>query len=237
MKLLWYSCSRFAPIILEKLRQEFLRANFERGSINGFQLDQARPSWIEGKYFERINFVETVTDPFGNNIEISRVRFDVIDFRLSTNFPELQIKNSPKTLREIFGPSSGKFLGQVAKFTNFTLAIEWVDLELVDLIESLTTVAPSMEVRTLTVENLPLADGITGRMSISGERDVRRDAREYIRRKHAAVRKIGLRFSNPRAQTDVFNTGRATVATDEEDEVAELLRRGIKLAVAKTRGL
>jgi hypothetical protein len=222
MKIVWYSSSRLSSAMLERLKVGLLQEDFARDSSSGFRIEQARGAWIEGKFFEKIDFIEALLDPFGNRIEIPRVRFDVVSFRISTAYPEIEIKQPPRSLKTFFS--------HLARITNFSISIERIDLRLMRLIEALGPLASNLEVRSLTVENFSIAEGITGRIFIKGVRDIRREARDYLRNRNSEVRKAGVTIAHPSAHIDLFSSGRANIATDEDDEVSEILRKAIRLA-------
>jgi hypothetical protein len=214
----WYSCKGLTSQKFKLLVRALLDNEFVENSVTGFRIEDARSEWVSGEYIEKTRFVESFIDPFGNDVEIPRLRFDVLKFQIFPTFPQIQLINPPR--------SSKNFLNEISRLLGFGVAIEIANPSLKKWIEEISAHCEDFEVKRVLYSEILIDSGIIGTLAVSGEGDVREGAKVFVGSKPSKMTKISFKA------TDAFGTyccelsknGRASVSGGDEIEVIEFLR-------------
>lgn len=151
---------------------------FVEGVENGFLLDRARDNFLEARFIERSEYVETFTDPFGNSQSIERVVYKQVEFSLSKNMPQLELRSSPRGL-------SG-FQNALLKASDFSMSIENCKVDLLKWTRAIERALGARgTLRGAVASDIELADGAIARIGISAPKDARNALAEILTgRKH-----------------------------------------------------
>jgi len=112
-----------SKVSMRELAKRLQNASFVEGAESGFLLDRARDNYVDARWVERTEFVETFIDPFGNSQAVNRVLYKQIDFRLTKDLPQLELRTPPRGL--------SVFFNALMKTSNFSMSIESYDVDLV----------------------------------------------------------------------------------------------------------
>src|SRR5207244_4517213 len=113
-RLRWWSIG-IQPSSLRGLAREMERASYGPKRPWGFRLEFVRDDHISGRYIERVEWIETVVDPLGESVDLPRIDFRIVAFRLATTEPSLELANPPRSCKAFFT--------RLAEFLDFKVAI------------------------------------------------------------------------------------------------------------------
>ena len=154
------------PGSLKEIAKRLKKAAFTEDAEIGFVVDRVRDDYIEARFFERVSFQESVTDPLGNEYTIERLAFRQIDFTLRKEFPQLELRLASRPGRS--------FVVELQRACTFSM-------ELSDLVVNLDRWHKSLEqtmeveipLRSVLATASDLAGGGAARISITSPTDVR----------------------------------------------------------------
>jgi hypothetical protein len=191
---------------------------FDENSVEGFVVDRVRDCFVEARYIERIEFTDTITDPFGNELLYPRIDFRTCNFRISQDGPGLELIDSPR--------STQGMLSRLAEAADFSLAVTPLKIDVLAWANLLQSVADiDMSVDSLQIGSIELEPDIVAKVIIKGGRDVRDAATVLTNGKQHNLEKIQLRFCGKWNGTILLtNVGGAKIDVDRRDEITVFLR-------------
>ena len=77
------------PGSVRNIGKQLQKAIFRADSEQGFVVDRIRDEYLEARYFERISFQQSVSDPFGNTLSGGASDFRKVEFTLTKTFRNL----------------------------------------------------------------------------------------------------------------------------------------------------
>ncbi|APW40390.1 hypothetical protein RD110_01010 [Rhodoferax koreense] len=186
---------------------------------HGFVIDRVRDDLLEGRYIERIEYTDTVTDPFGVELAFERVEFRQSSFRATPSGPGLELRDPPRSVQSL--------LNRLSEASDFEVAITAQAVDVLawsakfQSLAELTSVVDSLQVNSLELE-----PGIRAKIVIKGDRDVRSSCTTLTGPRKFSMEKIQLRFTKPSIGTIIFgNTASASLGVDDpEERILEALR-------------
>lgn len=227
MKCSWITCSKISPKQFAAAGESIVKRNFGKSSATGFRVSSFDASVLEGTYIEKTEFTETIDDPFGNHIEIPRVRFDTVDFRLSRKFPELEIVDPPRSIRGL--------LGEISRAFEFSATIEKISVDVVQWFEATEKLLHKTQVTKMVYSEIAISPGVAGGLIVTGASDVRGGASSFLGKKSATVDKIGFTANLERQEPVVLelsSTGRAFFESPDQDNIRKILRESLRTVAA-----
>ncbi|MBC3926951.1 hypothetical protein [Undibacterium sp. CY21W] len=168
------------PVTIRTLASKMKTQLFTPDSFDGFVIERVRDDSIEAHYIEKLNYKETVTDPFGNEESFDRITYRRIDFTLFSEFPHIELRDAHRSTRE--------FLSKILELCNFSVAVEPVNVDLLLWVETLQKqLRKKVIVDSLQVAFLEIEPEISAKILLKGGKDVR-EALEHL----SAKRKFTL---------------------------------------------
>lgn len=151
---------------------------FNEGAESGFLLDRARDNYLEARFIEKSEYVETFSDPFGNSQSINRIAYKQVEFSFTKNVPQLELRTPPRGL-------SG-FQSALLKASDFSMSIETCYVDLLKWTRAIEKALGARgTLRGAVASDIELADGATARVGISAPKDARNALAEILTgRKH-----------------------------------------------------
>jgi hypothetical protein len=196
---------------------------FTYDSLNGFIIERIRDELIEARFIEKLIYSEVTTDPFGNVDTFERVTYRSLDFTLFSSFPHIELKDSQRSTKE--------FINKLLEVCNFSLAISPVSVNLLDWVESLKTgLGYSICVDSLQISSLLLEEGVSAKVLLKGNKDVREAATHLALHKKIDLDKLQFKvlMDHKSIPIQLSNTGAATVPVDFFDEFLPILRSSLR---------
>ena len=158
----------------------------EIDSHMGFRIERLRRESVEATYFERFSWIDRTIDPFGRETSVERTDYKSLRFYIGKQFPELELTDPPRGL--------SSFFSRVAEITDFEAVIKPLSVNVIAWSEALRRDAGlQFKVLGISVSDLNVEDGITGRLSvISRSKDVQGALVRLLSRRTYSVQKIQL---------------------------------------------
>jgi hypothetical protein len=224
----WYGANW--PYSMRVMAKRLNSQVFDENSVEGFVIDRVRDCFVEARYIERIEFTDTITDPFGNELVYPRIDFRTCEFRISQDGPGLELIDSPR--------STQGMLSRLAEAADFSLAVTPLKIDVLAWANLLQTVTDiDMSVDSLQIGSIELEPEIVAKVIIKGSRDVRDAATVLTNGKQHNIEKIQLRFRGKWNGTILLtNVGGAKIDVDRRDEITLFLRDALHKLLLETSG-
>ncbi|WP_196857152.1 hypothetical protein [Janthinobacterium sp. CAN_S1] len=222
----WYGADW--PHSMRVMAKRLMSQAFDENSVDGFVIDRVRDGFVEARYIERVEFTDTITDPFGNELLYPRIDFRTCEFRISQDGPGLELIDSPR--------STQGMLSRLAEAADFSLAVTPLKVDVLAWANLLQSVADiDMLVDSLQIGSMELERDIIAKIIIKGSRDVRDAATVLTNGKRHNLEKIQLRLLGKWKGTILLtNVGGAKIDVDSRDETTVLLRDALHKLLIKT---
>lgn len=206
---------------MRELSQRIRSNPFGDESVEGFIIDRTRDDYIEARYIERIEYVDKIIDPFGNETEFERVVYNQCEFRATSSFPGLELVNAPRKTQRL--------VSRLLEINNFSLIIEPFSIEVLDWASQLQNLADiTVTVDSMQIGSLELAPKTYAKVVIKGDKDVREAGKKFTIGKHHEVEKVQLRIQGGFQGTVILeNSGAAKVDVTHNDDFVTILRKGL----------
>lgn len=210
------------PLTMKALGKRLKSKPFGPEMNHGFVIDRIREDYIDGRYIERIEYTETVVDPFGSELTFDRVEFRQTEFRAAVLGPGLELRNPPRSIQPLMNRLSEAADFEVSITTQVVDVLAWST-------EFQRASCVSLIVDSLQMGSLELEPGVAAKVVIKGERDVRDACTSLAGDRKFTLEKIQLRLEAPYAGSILLtNTGSVSLAVnDPNDEILSALRTGI----------
>ncbi len=216
----WFGASW--PVSMRVLAAKMKTHPFTPESLDGFVIERVRDESIEGQYIEKLSFQETVMDPFGRETVTERVSYRSIDFTLVSHFPNIELRNAHRHTRA--------FVSKLLELCNFSLAIEPITVDLLGWAEKFQgCLGQKAMIDSLQVSGLQLEPGVSAKMLIKGDKDVREALKHIAAKRRFVLEKIQVKVSvgGHIAVIHMSNAGTAKVADDHVEEILPVLRASL----------
>lgn len=210
------------PISIRTLAKRLKAASFGEESSHGFVIDRVRDDYLEARYVERIQFTDTVIDPFGRELAFEHVEFRQCSFKASGTAPGLELLDAPRSTQNL--------LNRLAEASDFSLAINPFSVDVLAWAARFQSLAGiELIVDSVQLGALELETGITAKAIIKGERDVRSACARLTSKRKYAMEKIQLRFTDPKPGLIILsNSGAAKFdAVDPLGAYLDIIRRSL----------
>lgn len=226
MKCSWINCGKISPKQFATAGESLVKLNFGKSSATGFRISTFDANVLEGSYIEKTEFTETVNDPFGNQIEIPRVRFDTINFRLSRKFPELEVVDPPRSIRGL--------LSEISRAFEFSAAIEKISVDVAQWFGATERYLKQTHVTKMVYSDIVISPGVEGGLVVTGAADVREGASAFLGKKKGTVERIGFvgLSGQESVSCELSATGRASFDCSDEDDMRKILRESLRAIIA-----
>lgn len=213
------------PLPIRTLGKRLRATAFGPEVTHGFVIDRIRDDLLDGRYIERIEFTETVMDPFGKELRFERVEYRQSAFRATAFGSGLELRDPPRSVQPL--------MNQLSEAADFEVAITTQSVDVLAWAAHFQNIAQvSAVVESLQMNSLELEQGITAKVVVRGARDVRAACTSLTGGRKFTLEKVQLRLSKPVAGAIVLaNTASVTLGADDpSDELLEALRAAIPMA-------
>ena len=173
------------PVAITTVGARLKSAPFSEETGDGFIVDRIRPDFVEGRHFEKIVSIEVVETPFGQQSTYERVTYREVRFRLSGNYPQIEMLNPPRTART--------FLNRLAQTLDFRVAVEQLTVSPIEWANKMKrSMGTEGFVQTIQISDLVIDEWTTAKIGLSGRRDVLETASKLIAKRRHNVEKVNL---------------------------------------------
>jgi len=210
------------PISMKTLGKRLKARPFEGDVSHGFVIDRLRDDVVEARYVERVEYTETVLDPFGRELSFERVEFRQTHFRAAGNGVGLEVRDPPRSVQPL--------MNRLSEATDFEVALNAYSVDVMAWAARFqSSSGVSCVVDSLQMNALQLEEGVTAKIVIKGDRDVRQACTKLAGNRRYLLEKVQLRLEKPYAGTiTLSNAGAASLALDDHhDDLLDHLRAGL----------
>lgn len=195
---------------------------FTEESMDGFAVERVRDDFIEGRFIEKFIYQEVIADPFGKEEVIERTGYRSTDFTLFSLFPYIELRNGQRSIKE--------FVNGLLQACNFNLVVSPITANLLDWVTSFqNSLGQKIMVDSLQVSGVELEEGITGKILLKGNKDVREAIDNIVEGKRYILEKVQVKLnvSGKNISIHLANNGTAKTPPDYTSDLLPLLRQSL----------
>lgn len=208
------------PSTIRTIGNKLKTMPFTEESMDGFFIERIRDDFIEGRFIEKYAYQEIIADPFGTEEVIERTGYRSTEFTLFSQFPYIELRNGQRSTKE--------FVNRLLQACNFSLVVSPVTVNLMDWVASFQkTAGQQILVDSVQVSGVALEEGITGKILLKGDRDVREAIDNIVGGKRYTLEKVQVKLDGGGKNLAIHlaNNGTAKIPPDHTSELLPLLRR------------
>ncbi len=214
MRVRWFLLSPLSRTALVRAVDGMRREEFSADSTSGFIGERTRPSFTEGRYVERLEQVDQITDPFGQTQEFRRVEYQQTPFRLGTNAPQLEVYDGPRSVAPM--------VNRLTALIGGSCTVDSVGADTLKWLRKLESGLTQVCVTAAYVSHLSLSELARVRFVLNGTEDVRKYAKGLVGGKpfRFARLDVAANFEGNEIRFDLRQDGRATIPSQNENFLA-----------------
>lgn len=210
------------PTSMRTLAAKMKAQVFTKDSFDGFMIERVRDTFIEARYIEKISYQETITDPFGLEQVLDRISYRSVEFSLFADYPHIELRDAHRSTKE--------FVNKLLEICNFSVAVVPVSVDLLDWVERFRKLTEQkVLVDAIQVSGLELDRGISAKILIKGDKDVREALQSIAAKRKFTLEKVQMRCSSGTKIVAIHlaSTGAIKVPEDYMNEFLPLLRQSL----------
>jgi hypothetical protein len=197
--------------------------SFDVEQVEGFVLDRVRDDFIDARFVEKIEYDDTVTDPFGVEAIFHRVEYRSCEFKATVTGPGLELVDAPRSVQTM--------ISRLAEANDFSLAISPLS---VDVLTWASEVQKRLNevgiVDSLQLGAMELASNVQAKAIIKGSVDVLGATQTLVLDKKHVVEKVQIRFIRPGRLTLLLtNNGVARFDQEPSEDLLSIVRASLPL--------
>jgi len=205
--------------LAERLRSQ----SFEGEQVEGFVLDRVRDDFVDARFVEKIEYEDTVVDPFGVESTYHRVEYRKFEFKAMLNGPGLELVDAPRGVQTL--------VSRLAEVTDFALSISPLS---VDVLAWATVVQERLNVAgvvdSLQVGAVELYKGVQAKAVMKGDGDVLAATKALVHGKQHIIEKVQIRFSEPKRMTLLLTkSGVARFHQEPSEDLLSIVRSSLPI--------
>jgi hypothetical protein len=207
------------PVSMRTLGARMKTQIFTPESFDGFVIERIRDSSIEAHFIEKMTFQETTTDPFGKVEIIDRIAYQDVEFTLFSDFPNIELRNSQRSTKE--------FVSKLLELCNFSLTVNPVSVNLLEWVQAIQRqTQQKLLVDSLQISGLELEEGVSAKVLLKGNKDVREAMQHLSVRKKFTLEKMQVKIpmGSQTVPVHLANTGSVEIPVDHFNDLVPLLR-------------
>jgi hypothetical protein len=207
------------PFSMRTIGNKLKGMPFSEESMDGFSVERIRDDFIEGRFIEKYAYQEVIADPFGKEEVIERTGYRSTDFTLFAQFPYIEIRNGQRSIKE--------FVNRLLQVCDFNLVVSPVTINLLDWVASFQKiVGQKVVVDSLQVSGVELEEGITGKILLKGDKDVREAINNIVGGKKYTLEKVQVKLtsSGKSMSIQLANNGTAKTPVEHTSDLLPQLR-------------
>jgi hypothetical protein len=206
-------------LLAKRLRSK----SFDGEQVEGFVLDRVRDDFVDARFVEKIEYEDTVIDPFGVESSYHRVEYRKCEFKAMLNGPGLELVDAPRGVQTL--------VSRLAEVTDFSLSISPLS---VDVLVWATLVQKHLNVDgvvdSLQVGAVELSKGVQAKAVMKGDGDVLAATRALVHGKQHVIEKVQIRFSGPNRITLLLTkSGVARFDQEPSEELLSIVRSSLPI--------
>ena len=209
------------PTSMRVLAKRLKLKAFEEEQTEGFVLDRVRDNFLEARFVEKIEYDETIVDPFGKELTFHRVDYRKCEFRASVEGPGLELIDAPRSVQTM--------VSRLAEASEFSLSIGPMSVSVLAWANRLQRGLNAVGVvDSIQVGAVELSQGVLAKAVIRGSSDVLAAANKLVEGKRHVVEKVQLRLAGSTRTTVLLtNAGVARFDPEPSDDLLMAVRASL----------
>jgi hypothetical protein len=206
------------PVLAEKMKSQ----GFNRDSTDGFVVDRVRDTFIEARYIEKLNYQETISDPFGGEQIFDRVVYRTVVFSLFSGYPQLELYDTPR--------STKAFVSRMLEMCNFSLPLVSLSVNVIRWIENFQALSDQQVlVNSINVSGLEIEQGVIANLLLKSERDALDALASIAKGRRYSLDKVHMRCSSGKNIIPIVfsSSGAAMIPDDNMRVFLPLIRKSL----------
>jgi hypothetical protein len=207
------------PVSMRTIGAKMKTQLFTPESFDGFVIERIRDSSIEAHFIEKMAYQETITDPFGKVEIVDRIAYRDVEFTLFSDFPNIELRNSQRSTKE--------FVSKLLELCNFSLTVNPVSVNLMDWVQAIQRQTQhKLLVDSLQISGLELEEGVSAKVLLKGDKDVREAMQHLSVRKKFTLERMQVKIpmGNQTVPVHLANTGSVKIPVDHFNDLVPILR-------------
>lgn len=207
------------PLTIRKIAAKMKVVQFTQDGLDGFVVERVRESSIEGQYFEKVNYEQTIIDPFGGEVIVSRIEYKRTRFRLLATFPQIEVWDAPRSIQA--------FATRLAELNDFSVAIAPIDVDVGKWIEAFRRqCSHDITLQAIQAGQVLFEGGVTGTLLLKGDDAIHETLQRVVgKRSHRIERAfVRLEQENGHVSIQFSRDGSARLSGKMVEEFFEVLR-------------
>jgi hypothetical protein len=206
------------PLSMRSFAKRLQVKRFDETVTDGFVVDRVRDDFVDARYVERLEYDDTVVDPFGRELSIHRLDYRQCEFRASTEGPGIELIDAPRAIQTM--------VSRLAEVTDFRLSISQLSVDPLIWAQSIQT---TMKIRgvvdSIQIGSLELSAGVDAKVVIRSSTDALGASAKLVEGKKHLIEKLQLRIPGSRKTVLVLSrNGSVRIDSDTPDELLPFIR-------------
>lgn len=210
------------PISMRTMAAKMKAQAFKRDSFDGFVIERVRDTFIEARYIEKLNYQETITDPFGVEQMYDRVAYRSVSFSLFSDYPQIELYDANRSTKE--------FINKLIEMYNFSLAVVPLSVKVLEWIDNFQKLTKQkVLVDSIQISGLQLEPGVVAKILLKGDYDVRGALRAIAEQRNFSLDRVQMRYTSGSGiiPVQLASSGTISVPDYHKNEVLPLLRESL----------
>ena len=210
------------PLAITTIGARLKAAPFTNERGDGFLLDRIRPDFLEGRHFERVVSTEVIENPFGEMSTYERVLYREVRFRLSKDYPQIELRNPPRSVRVFFN--------RLAEILEFGMAVEQLLVEPTEWADQARSLGSAQGfVQTIEISQLAVDEWTTAKIVLNGKKDVLKTVKNLVAKRPYRVDRVNLVLDTEIGKLAVLFSadGSVQLPDDSSPELLDHVRRAL----------
>lgn len=211
------------PVSMRVLAKRLRVKAFDSELLEGFVLDRVRDDFLDARFVEKIEYDDTVTDPFGVEASFHRVEYRSCEFKAAVTGPGLELVDAPRGVQTM--------ISRLAEANDFAMAISPLSVNVLDWANEVQQRLKEVGiVDSLQLGAMELASNVQAKAVIKGSGDVLGATQALVLGKKHVVEKVQIRFMRPTRLTVLLtNNGLARFDQEPSEDLLSIVRASLPL--------
>ena len=210
------------PAAMRTIGAKLKTISFVEDSLDGFFVERIRDDYVQGRYIEKFAYREVITDPFGNETVVDRTAYSSTDFTLFAHFPHIELLNPQRNTKGL--------VNRLLEVCNFKLVVSPIEADLLRWVATAQrALSQKVRVDSLQVSDVELQDGVSAKMLLKGDRDVRAAVDDIVCGRRYTLDKVQMKLNaaGKSVTVHIARNGTAKIPPDNTSELRVVLRASL----------
>lgn len=213
-------------LTIRQLANALRSAQFTEASSEGFVVDRIRRDSIEARFIQRLELVDVVIDPFGQEASYKRLSFTEQAFIATSSSPELQLTDGAR--------STQAFYSLLSQVTDFKFTVKAIQVDVDAWVSGYKRVAThSLVPDAIQIGRIAFNDGATGRAIVkAGSGNARAAVKQMVSDRPYVIEKVRLRQKQQNGRgTIVLSSNCSATLSGFNPHEAEVIREALRASL------